>query len=82
MNERLKAIIEKHNFDSVADYIDCEAGEEGVGMQMIESFVKSIVAECVNVIAIRKDEAIDGEWNVDEAMSIASFDIADFFGVE
>lgn len=40
MNERLKAIIEKHNFDSVADYIDCEA------------------------------------------MSIASFDIADFFGVE
>jgi hypothetical protein len=41
-----------------------------------------IVQECVDIIARRKDEAIDNDWRVDEAMSTASLDIMEQFGVE
>jgi hypothetical protein len=41
-----------------------------------------IVRECVGIVAKRKDQAIDDECNVDEAMSVAEMDLLEHFGVE
>lgn len=47
-----------------------------------QKFAELLIKECVSIIAKRKDEAIDNEWNVDEAMSMAEIDIEEHFGVE
>lgn len=44
-------------------------------------FAELIVRECMWKIMQRKEEAIDNNWHVDEAMSAAVSDIADHFGV-
>ena len=44
-------------------------------------FAELIVKECITIIRKRKDIAIDDDMNVDEAMSMAAFDIEDTFGV-
>lgn len=53
-----------------------------VDPEVLEKFAELIVRECVSIVAKRKDEAIDNEWNVDEAMSMAEIDIEEHFGVE
>ena len=45
-------------------------------------FAELIVAECVSIVARRKDQAIDDGCNVDEAMSMAEMDLLEHFGVE
>ena len=45
-------------------------------------FAELIVQECMWKIMTRKEEAIDNEWRVDEAMSAALLDISEHFGVE
>jgi hypothetical protein len=47
-----------------------------------EKFAQLIVAECVSIVAKRKDQAIDDGCNVDEAMSMAEMDLLEHFGVE
>ena len=47
-----------------------------------EKFAELIVGECMWKIMVRKDEANDNQWNVDEAMSITLSDISEHFGVE
>ena len=47
-----------------------------------EKFAKLIVKECRDIVGKTRDQAIEDEWNVDEAMSTAMFDIEDHFGVE
>jgi hypothetical protein len=47
-----------------------------------EKFAELIVKKCVNIVAKRKDQAIDDSWNVDEAMSMAETDLLKHFGVE
>ena len=47
-----------------------------------EKFAKLIVKECRDIVGKTRDLAIEDEWNVDEAMSTAMFDIEDHFGVE
>jgi hypothetical protein len=47
-----------------------------------QKFAELIVQECVRIIDNKKDQAIDEEWKVDEAMSAASFDIEDHFGIK
>ena len=48
----------------------------------IEKFVELIVRECRDTVAKTRDEAIERNWNVDEAMSTAMYDIEKHFGVE
>jgi len=57
---------------------------EQVGMypQLMEKFAELIVEECMWKIMNRKEEAIDNDWDVDEAMSAAISDISEHFGVE
>jgi hypothetical protein len=47
-----------------------------------EKFAELIVAECVGIVAKRKNQAIDDDCNVDEAMTMAEMDLLDNFGVE
>lgn len=47
-----------------------------------EKFAELIVEECMWKIMQRKEEAIDNNWRVDEAMSAAITDISEHFGVE
>lgn len=47
-----------------------------------QKFAQLIVAECANIVANRKDQAIDNGLNVDEAMSLAEMDLLEHFGVE
>jgi hypothetical protein len=47
-----------------------------------QKFAELIVQECMWKIMTRKEEAIDNEWRVDEAMSAALLDISEHFGVE
>jgi len=56
---------------------------EQVGMypHLMEKFAELIVEECMWKIMNRKEEAIDNDWDVDEAMSAAISDISEHFGV-
>jgi hypothetical protein len=47
-----------------------------------DRFAELIVEECMWKIMTRKEEAIDNDWRVDEAMSAAISDISEHFGVE
>jgi hypothetical protein len=47
-----------------------------------EKFAELIVAECVGIVAKRKNQAIDDDCNVDEAMTMAEMDLLEHFGVE
>ena len=53
-----------------------------VTLNEMEKFAELIVRECMRRIMIRKEEAIDNDWRVDEAMSAALSDISEHFGVE
>ena len=59
-------------------------GGEGVDYSNFDpkKFAELIVAECANIVAKRKDQAIDDGCNVDEAMSMAGLDLLEHFGVE
>ena len=59
-------------------------GAEGTDYSDFTSskFAELIVKECANIVAKRKDQAIDDECNVDEAMSMAGLDLLEHFGVE
>jgi hypothetical protein len=50
--------------------------------ESIQKLAELIVQECVSIVAKRKDQAIEEEWNVDEAMSAAETDLLEHFGVE
>ena len=69
MNERIKE-LEKQCWDNQTNHLDAE------------KFAELIVKECMWKIMNRKEEAIDNDWDVDEAMSAAISDISKHFGVE
>jgi hypothetical protein len=72
MNERIKELATQayQVFDKRDENYD----------DMFALFAELIIKECVRLIEVRKDIAIDSEMNVDEAMSTAVMDIEDFFG--
>ena len=47
----------------------------------LEAFAKVVAKECVHIVALNRANAIEKGLNVDEAMSLAEFDIEDMFGV-
>ena len=53
-----------------------------VTLDMVEKLAELIARECMWKIMNRKEEAIDNDWDVDEAMSAAISDISEHFGVE
>ena len=87
MNERIKQLAEQA-LQLVAD--ECTNGDKSrlntdsyhVKDLINEKFAELIVEECMWKIMQRKEEAIDNNWRVDEAMSAAITDISEHFGVE
>ena len=72
MNERIREFAEQ------------ATTEEHDGFRYFDKkkFAELIVEECMWKIMTRKEEAIDNDWRVDEAMSAAISDISEHFGVE
>ena len=48
----------------------------------MEKFTLLIIKKCRDIVSDTRDQAIADEWNVDEAMSTAMFDIEEHFVVE
>jgi hypothetical protein len=44
-------------------------------------FAELIFRKCRDIVSEVRDTAIEGGWNVDEAMSTAMYDIDEYFGV-
>ena len=80
MNERIRELAEHCDFFVGNEHYN-ESQEEQQRL-WTEKFAELIVRECMWKIMVRKDEAIDNQWNVDEAMSITLSDISEHFGVE
>jgi hypothetical protein len=76
MNERIKELAEQCGFRSNLDIYDRNQSFD------IPKFAELIVRECVELVSVNRDLAIEDGWNVDEAMSTAINDIEEHFGVE
>ena len=78
MNERIKQLAIQ------AKLISAEPnGFDPTRLSMSQQkFAELIVAECVGIVAKRKNQAIDDDCNVDEAMTMAEMDLLEHFGVE
>ena len=46
-----------------------------------QKFAKLIIRKCRDIVSDTRDQAIEDEWNVDEAMSTAMFNIEEHFGL-
>ena len=81
MNERIKELWDKAATASAA-YPSGQNNSWETQVNFMEKFAELIVQETMQVVAKRKDQAIDDGWNVDEAMSMAEMDLEEHFGVE
>ena len=81
MNERIRQLAEQARH--WAHFEGLEQNPTSSPDSLFEAkFAELIVRECINIVAKRKDQAIDNSWNVDEAMSMAEMDLEEHFGVE
>ncbi len=78
MNERIRELAVEAN-DQTGNKFDLNYKELD---SFLEKFAELIVRECMWKIMVRKDEAIDNGWRVDEAMSMSLSDISEHFGVQ
>ena len=69
MNERIKEL-------ATTAGISVEYLTNTKQLATLEAFAKSIALDCIDIVAAARDQAIDQEWNLDEAMSQPIFDIA------
>jgi len=70
MNERIKELAEESYNEFYNIHID------------LELFAELIIKKCRDIVSDTKDQAIEEEWNVDEAMSTAMYDIEEYFAVK
>jgi hypothetical protein len=83
MNERIRSLLDRAEYQVGKQYgPDWEVYVEPSREQILEKFAELIVRECMWKIMQQKEEAIDNDWHVDEAMSAAISDISEHFGVE
>jgi len=73
MNKRIRELMQEAGTDTSGKWM---------GVEHASKFAELIVEECMWKIMTRKEEAIDNDWRVDEAMSAAISDISEHFGVE
>ena len=83
MNERIRLLWTQAEEEIKAEYEDESRRNRRLYNEIfLPKFAELIVAECVSIVARRKDQAIDDGCNVDEAMSMAEMDLLEHFGVE
>ena len=73
MNERITELAEQ-------SYIYDEQNDSSFFDK--EKFALLIIKKCRDIVSDTRDQAIEDDWNVDEAMSTAMFDIEEYFGAE
>ena len=78
MNERIEQLKEQ----AMAWVPNMADPDTKIRLLNAEKFAELIVRECMWKIMQRKEESIDNDWHVDEAMSAAISDISEHFGVE
>ncbi len=72
MNERIKELAEQARLLTGWP----------VGEIEYQKFAILIIKKCRDIVSDTRDMAIEEEWNVDEAMSTAMYDIEEHFGVK
>jgi hypothetical protein len=78
MNERLKQLAIESKLIA-PEYNGFDHTRLSISQQR---FAELIVRECVELVSVNRDLAIEDGWNVDEAMFTAINDIEEHFGVE
>jgi hypothetical protein len=79
VNERIRQLAEQA--EKYADTYDDANGP--IWFQMYnEKLAELIIKKCGDIVSAAKDQAIEEEWNVDEAMSTSMYDIEEYFGIE
>ena len=81
MNERIEKLLEQALRWSGENVNRNLYSNYEIEQKEYEKFAELIVKECRDIVGKTRDQAIEDEWNVDEAMSTAMFDIEDHFGV-
>lgn len=79
MNERIKQLMLESGFEIFRDRFVYPRRSSTL---YYEKFAELIVRECVELVSVNRDLAIEDGWNVDEAMSTAINDIEEHFGIE
>jgi hypothetical protein len=77
LNERIKQLAEQAGWgkgETHDDCMSCSAFDK-------EEFAELIVKECIDLVAKRKEQAIEESWHIDEAMTAAEVDMEEHFGV-
>ena len=77
MNEQIQELA-----DQATETVRCGLN----GTSTAESFDRKkfamlIIKKCRDIISDTRDQAIEADWYVDEAMSTAMYDIEEYFGV-
>ncbi len=78
MNKRIRELLNEATVGLEPDL----SPQRTVTLNELGKFAELIVKECVSIVAKRKNQAIDDDWNIDEAMSMAEMDLEEHFGVE
>ena len=78
MNERIKELAEQAYMPICREPFDDASQAWNENM---EKFAELIIKRCRDIVSDTRDQAIEEEWNVDEAMSTAMYDIEEHFGV-
>ena len=81
MNDRIGKLIEQAEEWVCRDYPDAMDNSDEFHARTMEKFAQLIIRKCRDIVDKTRDNAIEDEWNVDEAMSTALFDIEDHFGM-
>ena len=75
MNERIKELAEQA-------YAVCGKHSNNYnGLAFSAKFAELVVKECIDLVAKRKEQAIEESWHIDEAMTAAEVDMEEHFGV-
>lgn len=81
MNERIKELAEQASIGVWGDAVFMLNTKDTLDSDVLEKFAELIIKKCRDIVSDTRDQAIDDDWNVDEAMSTAMFDIEEHFGV-
>ena len=77
MNELIKKIIEDANVDTLAEFIDSESGEEGLGLRIFENFAKAVIMATAHQIRMTDY----GEVGDNSTAEFVADDIEEWFGI-
>lgn len=77
MNELIAQAIKDANVNGVADRIDCESGEEGLGLRIFENFAKAVIMAAAHQIRMTDY----GEVGDNSTAEFVADDIEEWFGI-